>query len=148
LTDSKQFVDQGVGALGAISRRGFLARLAGIAAITSLPIHKGHRWPKRVGGNDEGILLDESESRIASLGGHLQAKDPELAFQLMAEAESEMPAWSSIASRRRRAGLVQDRLLDPSRRNADLDREQIVLIDGWVLARSEAAAAVYMNALG
>ncbi len=91
--------------------------------------------------------LSGSDLRIASLGAQLGAEDPTLVESLRHEVESELPSWSSLASRRRRAGLVRERFLDRGRRNADLDREEIVVVDGWVLARSEAAAAVYLDSL-
>lgn len=127
------------------SRRGFLALLAGASAAFALPgILRGLKGPGLGNPPDE---LCESDRLIASLGRRLRSSEPATAACLSREVEARLPGWSAFASRRRRAALVRARFLNRRQRDADLEREEIVLVDGWVLARSEAAAAVYLSLL-
>ena len=42
---------------------------------------------------------------------------------------------------------VRDRLLEPARIAEELDRGDVMTVDGWVLPRSEAAVAIYLRFL-
>ena len=124
-----------------------VARSAALILALSLALPVFGRESRSTGRGHSTQGLSASDLGIASLGSHLRRTDPSAAKELLREVEEELPAFSPLISSRRRAGLVRERFLDRSRRNADLDREEIVVIDGWVLARSEGAAAVYLSHL-
>jgi hypothetical protein len=42
---------------------------------------------------------------------------------------------------------VRVHLLSPARIAEELARDEVMILDGWVLARSEAEAAIYLHAL-
>jgi hypothetical protein len=127
-------------------RRGFLARLLGVAGALALPgsaVAVATRDPGRF--DAARFSLSESESRIASLGRHLIANDPGRAEQLIRWVESQLPLWGRVAAPARRARIARERLLTARRLDRDFERHEVVVIDGWVLARSEAAVAVYLS---
>ncbi len=134
---------QRAGLTSALPRRGFLAGLLcalGGAALLRPPsaraaVARGSERPAR------------SAGRIAALGACLARDDGPCAQRLVRATEAELPLWLRLASRRRRADAACRRLLDPARVARDLEREDVLCVDGWLLARSEAAAAAYLHAL-
>jgi hypothetical protein len=88
--------------------------------------------------------LTAGDRRLAALGARLRARDPILAATLAREAEAVLgpPVGRADAARRTRATL-----LAPARVRADLAEGATALADGWLLARSEAAACVHLSRL-
>jgi hypothetical protein len=91
--------------------------------------------------------LADSESLVATLGEQLLREDPATARLLARWVESELPLWARIASPSRRGRLAREHLLTPPRIGRDFERDETLTIDGWVLARTEAAVAVYLSYL-
>lgn len=91
--------------------------------------------------------LAQADGCIAELGAILARDEPVVARRLVREVQAELPLWLRFAGARRRACAARARLLDPARVAGDLAREDTQSIDGWWLARSEAAAAVYLHAI-
>jgi hypothetical protein len=91
--------------------------------------------------------LFESDRLIASLGRCLEEENPAEARSLLRWVEARLPAWASLAPRRRRAWIARERLLTRQRLDEEFERGDVILIDGWVLARSEGALAVYLSSL-
>ena len=91
--------------------------------------------------------LTPSDRRIAELGARLARSDPAAAGRLVRSVDTELPGWLRLTGARRRARVVRQRLLAPARVAADLDRGEVMSIDGWLLARSEVAAAAYLHGL-
>lgn len=91
--------------------------------------------------------LSESDRLIASLGRKLAEDDPETAARLARLVAERMPALDALASAEERARAVRQQLLVGSRLAAEFDAGDVIVIDGWMLARSEATAAVYLDLL-
>jgi len=83
--------------------------------------------------------LSASDRRLAALGARLAAEDPRLAHRLVGEVERRLGSDGAVVPRRA--------LLDRARIDDELARGQVVSVDGWLLARSEAAACAYLHAL-
>ncbi|MCB1706236.1 MAG: hypothetical protein KDI17_15335 [Halioglobus sp.] len=119
------------------TRRGFLQRAIGIlmsaasiSAFTPLLARSST------------VVPDEADLEIAALGDWLLQAEPDLAAQLEAEARrasglsAEQPVdWS--AAQHARALLTKNTITA-----AELARDDVVFVDGWPLARSEAGAAI------
>ncbi len=87
-----------------------------------------------------------ADLEIATLGDWLREAEPELAAQLMAEARkatglsaTQIIDWP--IAQLGRALLTEDVLVSD-----ELARADIVFVDGWLLARSEASAALLLSA--
>ena len=91
--------------------------------------------------------LSESDHRIASLGRKLAEAEPELAAALVQRVAAETPGLDAGAAPAARARVVRRQWLGPTRLAAEFDAGDVVRIDGWLLARSEAAAAAYLDML-
>jgi hypothetical protein len=127
------------------SRRRFLARLFTAALTLLLGSGRAALAAARQVTREAG--LTESDRLIASVAGPYAARYPADARRIAAWAESQLPP-----TRRRRdagasAALVREHLLRPTRIAEELERDEVTILDGWVLARSEAAAAIYLHAL-
>ncbi len=130
-----------------IPRRRFIASLAGMACALALG-----RWrPSADRGRDSamaaGSLRSSSNRRIASLGSLFRREHPQDAQRLVRWVESQVPVHGLPTSRERRARIVRERLLKPDRIEREFARGQVMWVDGWQLARSEGAAAVYLDFL-
>ncbi len=83
-----------------------------------------------------------ADLEIASLGDWLREADPNLASQLEAEAReaSQLTATQSIDWTTAQVARVQ--LTEDTRVAGELAGADIIFVDGWLLARSEAGAAL------
>ncbi len=95
----------------------------------------------------DGRELSEPDRVLASLGATLAAADPSGYRALRREAALGVAFASLAPGSRSRAQRARSRLLDRTRIQADFARGRVVVANGWVLARSEAAAAAYLHAL-
>ena len=116
------------------SRRDFLAALAGALAL-----------PQVACSTETG--LSESDLLIASLGRQLAVQDAGAAALLASWVEEQMAARYAHASAGERARIARRQLLTRSRLTAEFDAGDVILVDGWTLARSEAAVAAYLDSL-
>ena len=130
-------------ASSACRRRGFLIRLLGILGALGLP--RASAGAARLDGRV--AEFSDSELRIASLGRQFASEEPLQARRLMGWVEAELPLWLRFSEPARRSRIARELLLTPRRLRRDFDRAEVVVIDGWVLARTEGAVAVYLNAL-
>jgi hypothetical protein len=128
------------------SRRRFIAEvLGGVGFFAVLGSGRaGSASSSEAPGPDS---LGLGDRRIAVLGERCFAESPRTARALARLALRELPPSCVFSSPKRRARLTRERLLDRARLAREFDREEVVEIDGWVLARSEAAAAVYLYTL-
>jgi hypothetical protein len=110
-----------------LSRRRALAVLAASLATGLLRPHAAEPAPSA------------ADRHLAALGARLAVHRPRLARRLHAE----MRAVSVGSS----AGDVRRRLLRPRRVARELARGDVVSVDGWLLARSEAATCVLLHRL-
>lgn len=130
------------------SRRRFLfALLGGAGFISFAPARRTRAAFIAPARTITAVTLTHHEDRISILGARCYADNANEARKLARFAASELPAWSRLASPQRRARLVRERLLRPERLAVEFEREEVVEIDGWMLARSEAATAVYLHTL-
>ena len=89
--------------------------------------------------------LTPAQARLAAFGARLEAADPDTADRLFALA---------CDTSRRHAGWLSGpndactALLEETRVRQDFYAGQTQSIDGWMLARSEAAACVFLHRLG
>jgi hypothetical protein len=114
-----------------VGRRQAIGLLA--AALTGLVTHAPP--PTRAGGP----FLSVSDLRLAALGARLAAERPELARRLARRLGRRFGSHGAAHAR-----LA---LLDPARIRGELARGATVTVDGWLLARSEAAVCVYLDRL-
>lgn len=99
----------------------------------------------RAPGSAPPLPSDPSDRRIARLGAVLWREDPATARRLARLADAQLPAWLRLAGPSRRARALRPRLLAPARLAGELDRGEVLVLDGWVLARSEAAVAAWLH---
>jgi hypothetical protein len=85
--------------------------------------------------------LSDSDRRLARLGAAIVAADPARARALLRVVETAAGAIRLSPGRVRRC------MLHPARVQGDFARGDVVTADGWVIARSEAALCVYLEAL-
>lgn len=90
--------------------------------------------------------LPAAAQRLARLGARLMADDPAIARALIAEAEREL-AGCPDGDVARLALRTRARFLNPARVAQDLARGDVVVVDGWQLARCEMCACAYLHAL-
>jgi len=130
-----------------VPRRNFLAAGAAWAAtLIGSRCQRASADPD-VAATTVGTLVSESNRRVAALGRCFQAEDPELARRLAREVEAGIALWCIGASCERRARIARARLLTSRRIGAELARGDALLINGWILARSEGAVAAYISSL-
>src|SRR6266446_1256666 len=87
--------------------------------------------------------LSRADRCLARLGGRVAAVAPAVAEDLVREVEREVGS----ATRGRggdRARLAREAFLRPVRLRRDFDRGDVLVVDGWVLSRSEVAVCVYL----
>jgi hypothetical protein len=77
----------------------------------------------------------------------LLCNEPDQAHRLVRWVESQLPPWGRLLAPARRARIARERLLTPRRLDRDFASDRVVVIDGWVLARTEGAVAVYISNL-
>jgi hypothetical protein len=130
-------------ASSAYRRRGFLIRLLGMLAALLLP--RSTARAARLDGR--AARLSDRELRIATLGRQFAMEEPLQAHRLMGWVEARLSPWLRFTAPARRARIARELLLTPRRLSRDFDRADVVIIDGWVLARTEGAVAVYLNSL-
>lgn len=129
---------------GERSRREFLAgmRAAGAGLLLFGPMASA------VSASPRDLLsrerLSVSDRQIAGLGARFARQDPAAARELGQWAASQLPRRSEIFGVRRQAAAARARLLDRARLADEFAREEVVLADGWLLARSEVALAVHL----
>jgi hypothetical protein len=122
------------------SRRGFVVRTISLIATTAAFTV----FTPLVARSDASPSAADLE--IATLGDWLRKAEPETASQLEAEARelSHLTATQSVDWSAARRALKQ--LTIHARVTAELGRADIVFVDGWLLARSEASAALLFSA--
>ena len=131
------------------TRRGLLTGLAGLAGAIgfrfAFPAVAGaaNAAPPPAGRS----ALSASDLRIAALAGELASNHPEEADRITCWVESQLPAKPRFSRPHRCARQVREVLLEPRRVSREFEREDVIILDGWVLSRSEGAAAVYLNSL-
>ena len=129
------------------SRRRFLtAGAAWVAVLTGFRSQRASGDPD-VTASPVGALVTESNRRIAALGRRFEAEDPVAARRLAREVEAQVGFWGLGTSCERRARIARARLLVRRRIGAEFSRGDVLLIDGWMLARSEGAVAAYISSL-
>ncbi|NRA02081.1 MAG: hypothetical protein HRU00_05700 [Myxococcales bacterium] len=129
-------------------RREFLMRLLGLVGAVALPWSSvAHATPGARPFDSRESSLSESDLRIATLGRQFKTEEPVRARRLIEWVEAELPPWGRLGTPARRARIVREQLLTSRRLAQDFERGDVVTIDGWVLARTEGAVAVYLNSL-
>jgi hypothetical protein len=91
--------------------------------------------------------LSEADRRLAALGGALAAARPAAARALLRDVDRHLATASSPPGETSRTRWARDMLLDTARVRGEFMRGEVVVADGWCLARSEAALCVYLHAL-
>ncbi len=93
--------------------------------------------------------LGVRDRELALLAEELLRRRPDEAARVHAGVEAALPSRRRLfaVSRRARARLARQTLLAPDRIARELDRGDVVALDGWVLARSEAHFAIYLASL-
>ncbi|MBW2274337.1 MAG: hypothetical protein JRG96_13780 [Deltaproteobacteria bacterium] len=133
------------------SRRGFLARLGtGLLALLVDPARVARAGTQRTlhdPHDPHAPRLTESDRLIASVAGPYAARHPDSASRITRWAEAQLPPARRPRTAQASAALVRAHLLQPARIARELARDEVMVLDGWVLARSEGAAAVYLHAL-
>lgn len=84
--------------------------------------------------------LSPADRRLAALGARLATAGPATARRLARSVAREMPGVRSPRTIRRR-------LLAPARLRREAARGDVVLVDGWLLPRSEAALCAWLHAV-
>lgn len=132
------------GSLRGAGRRSFLAgalrTLAGLATLPALE-RAARAAPPAPSAADPRTPPDE-----AYLGAWLARSDARRARALAREVDAALPGWLRLAGGERRLRAARRRFLDPARLARDLDAGRVLVVDGWVLARSEVAVAAYAHA--
>jgi len=92
----------------------------------------------------ETTATDAAEREIAELGNLFRQQQPDLAAQLEAEARTalRLPPTLHRAAVRRAFPV----LTDTARVAEELQEERVVFVNGWLLAHSEATAALLFAA--
>ncbi len=90
--------------------------------------------------------LSASDRKLAALGARLAAEQPALAHELARYVEQRIPqgdhlSAAQLATRARRT------LLRAERHRREIDRGEVVIVDGWLLSRSEVAVCAYLHRL-
>jgi hypothetical protein len=141
---------------GESARRRFLRQcgvaLCGLANLLSpAPVvaAAGHR--------DEVLQLGElahAELELAALGARFTARNPAVAEHWARNAEREFRStarrsWQRTADSELHARLqwIRTHLRDPNRIASDFERAEVLDTEGWILARSEGVAAIYLSFL-
>ncbi|MEZ5571593.1 MAG: hypothetical protein R3E64_06165 [Halioglobus sp.] len=124
---------------GSISRRSFLAGslalLAGSQAIAVFAVD-GDK------GSEDNATPAETALDIAALGTQILNSDPQAAATLEVWARNVAGLKPTESIDWKTADRARERLTERSRVAAELEAEEILFVDGWLLARSEAGAAV------
>ncbi len=92
-------------------------------------------------------VLSDADLRIARLAEIFARREPAAADALASWAEAQLPRGTGDLAPIRQAEIARRQLLDPIRLADELAAEDVVTIDGWLLARSEAALAARLLAL-
>lgn len=127
-----------------VARRSFLrSLLLSLAAFAAFPgsgrAARDARSPR---------ALPPADRAIAALAVGFQHSQPAAAARIARSVAAELPPrvrW--FASPEQKARQARAQLLAGARVAAELARGDVALLDGWVLARSEAALAVYLRDL-
>jgi hypothetical protein len=117
-----------------------LAGLAWVGAVLRLPT--GVRFRGRAGA----APLDAAGRAVADLAADFARAHPEHARRIVRAVEASLPTGARFARPAHRVTLARARLLRARRVEAELAAGDVILLDGWVLARSEAAFAIYAHA--
>jgi hypothetical protein len=131
------------------TRRGLLSGLAGLAGAIGFRF----AFPGTASAANAALppagrsTLSDSDLRIAALASELSTNHPQEADRITRWVESQLPAMPRFSRPHRCARQVREVLLEPSRVNREFEREDVMILDGWVLSRSEGAAAIYLNLL-
>ena len=128
----------------AAARRGFL--VTGLRTLAGLLLWRADA--ARAASRPVGARLPASEREIARLGAAFARRDPRLAARLAREVEAELPSWLRWAGRTRRLRVARRLCLHPARIARELETDRVHSVDGWILARGEAALVAYVHAQG
>lgn len=122
------------------SRRGFMLRTISLIATTaSLSVFA----PLAARGD---AAPNAADLEIATLGDWLREAEPDFAAQLEAQARKVTRLTAIQSVDWAIAKLARAQLTEDSRIAGELARADIVFVDGWLLARSEAGAALLFAA--
>ena len=91
--------------------------------------------------------LTPLQKRLAALGALLETTDPDAAERLAAFVHGEAARLGFDARRIEAMGDLCASLLDEARVRGEFRDGHLQSVDGWILARSEAGACVYLHRL-
>ena len=126
-----------------LSKRRFLRRLATVVCGLAL-LPPALVFGRTASGRRGQVDLSRADRALAALGRRLGSDRPREAQHLLRWAAAQTPPWRLPG---RSAARIRQQLLDPHRLAREFASGQVLELDGWVVARSEAAAAVALNAL-
>lgn len=92
-------------------------------------------------------VLDAGSLAIAALAAERATHLDGGARRIVAEVEASLPSALRQGPVRARAAHARRLLLSRRRIESELARNDVVVLDGWVLARSEAELAIYLHHL-
>lgn len=126
------------------SRRSVLGSLAALVVVFVAGVLA---WPPRARAGRLGapVVLSDADRSLAALGRRIAQRRPVLARELGRFADRELGWARGSRSQPRTAARIRSVLLADGRCEADFRRGEAVTIDGWVLARSEVAAAICLH---
>ena len=127
-----------------LSKRRFLGRLATVVCGLAL-LPPALVFGRTASGRRGQVDLARADRALAALGRRLGRDRPREAQRLLRWAAAQTVPWRLAA--RSDADRIRQQLLDPHRLAREFASGQVLELDGWVVARSEAAAAVALNAL-
>lgn len=107
------------------------------AALTALRTHPGTSQP----------CLTPTQRRLAALGERLEVTSPDAVDRLFEFVSREAARYGFDVTRMEEAGRLCSFLLSETRVHKDFRNGHLQVVDGWILARSEAGAGVYLHRL-
>jgi hypothetical protein len=132
-----------------VTRRSVLRLLGGLVlgCLSGLGDECGAAALARVGVAGSRSTPSPLHERLAALGERLDTADPAAAARLAAFVDTEARRAGLPAGRLDTADRVCSALLDESRVRAEFRHGHLQQIDGWILARSEAAVCIHLHRL-
>jgi hypothetical protein len=127
-----------------LSKRRFLRRVATVVCGLAL-LPPALVFGRTASGRRGQVELSRADRALAALGRRLGIDRPHEARRLLRWAAARTAPWRLAG--RPDAACIRQGLLDPQRLAHEFASGQVLELDGWVVARSEAAAAVALNAL-
>ena len=131
-------------------RRQFMSRIAAALGIATASLSIGiysrrseiELAHERVRGDAERA---SRAAEVARLGAAFVASHRDEARGIARAVEQALPRWHRFVDTRARTRLIEKHVLEPGRIARELERGDVMILEGWVLARSEAAAAIHWS---